>query len=49
MAPSDPQPTELEIQRASGRELAADEPAGMLEGVHRDFLLCVLFYPFKDL
>lgn len=50
MRPEDPQPTEAEILAASGRAVASgDEPAGLLEHVHKDFLMCLLFYPFKDL
>lgn len=50
MRPEDPQADAASIRAASGRARpGGDEPAGLLGDVHRDFLLCSLFYPFRQL
>jgi hypothetical protein len=47
--PEDPQPSAEEIEAASGHaSRGSDDPAGLLVGVHRDFLMCLLFYPFME-
>jgi hypothetical protein len=49
MQPEQDQPPPEEMRGAGRGPLGMHDPAGMLERAHRDFLLCVLFYPYKDM
>jgi hypothetical protein len=49
MAPTDDQPAPEAMRGALRGKMGQHDPAGMLERAHRDLLLCVMFYPFKDM